>query len=56
MSVVDVWHPYIFLECIHNESLQLAQALVDARTPPLLHDGLGGLQQKGSLDQLLTHL
>lgn len=48
VSLLDVWCPYIFLECIHDESLQLAKALIDACTSPLLHDGFGGLKQNRS--------
>ena len=40
----DYKSPYIFLEGLHDEGLQLAQALVDASSSPLLHDGFGGLE------------
>lgn len=33
--------PYIFLERVHDEGLQLAQTLVDARASPLFHDWFG---------------
>lgn len=36
--------PYILLECVQDESLQLAQTLVDARTSPLFHDRFGRLE------------
>ena len=35
--------PYVFLERVQDERLQVAQALVDACASPLLHDGFGGL-------------
>lgn len=44
----DFKSPYIFLESVHDEGLQLAQALVDARSSPLLHDGFGGLETKNN--------
>lgn len=36
--------PHIFLERVHDEGLQLAQTLIDARTSPLFHDWFGGLE------------
>lgn len=38
--------PHIFLECIHDEGLELPQALVNARTSPLLHDGFRRLSRE----------
>lgn len=40
--------PHIFLERIHDEGLELAQALVDARTSPLLHDGFRRLNRENA--------
>lgn len=40
--------PHIFLECIHDEGLELPQALVDACTSPLLHDGFRRLNRENT--------
>lgn len=40
---------HLFPEGVQEEALQLSQTLVDARSAPLLHDGLGGLQSRQPL-------
>jgi len=37
---------YVFLQCVQDEGLKLAQTLIDARASPLLHNWFRRLEKE----------